>query len=172
MYYNTTDTKCLLLLQLDDAIWLLRRFIMEILKISRSVYMQICNTLGKNPPECGGVLGARENDQITEFYFDETGKSSSTGYAPDVVAINNMLVNDWMPNGILMVGIVHSHANQNKIPSCMDVEYGIRILRALDTVDEFYIPIVTVHSLSMISTVCFRRFGCASLFRARNSSSM
>lgn len=55
-----------------------------------------------------------------------------------------MLANDWMPRGILMVGIVHSHANGVNIPSCVDVDYGIRILQALDTVDEFYLPIVTV----------------------------
>ena len=114
------------------------------LHITREVYAQICETLGRNPPECGGVLGSRGDGVISAFYFDWTGRSSSTGYAPDVTAINDMLIEQWMPQGILMVGIVHSHANGNIVPSCGDISYGIRILQALDTVDRFYLPIVTM----------------------------
>lgn len=117
---------------------------MEALKLSRRVYAQIMDTLGRVSPECGGVLGAGEDGLITEFFFDATGRSTATGYTPDVAAINELLVRDWMPRGVLMVGIVHSHANGNCVPSCGDVGYGIRILQALDTVDRFYLPIVTV----------------------------
>lgn len=116
---------------------------MKVLRVSKSVYVQIVNTLGKFSPECGGVLGAGDDGIITEFFFDETGKSTPTGYTPDVAAINDMLINDWMPRGILMSGIVHSHSNRNTVPSCGDIGYGIRILQALDTVDRFYLPIVT-----------------------------
>lgn len=116
---------------------------MDVLKLSKGVYSQILDTIGKYPPECGGVLGAGEDGIITEFFFDETGKSTPSGYAPDVTVINDMLINDWMPRGILMVGIVHSHANGINVPSCGDISYGIRILQALDTVDKFYLPIVT-----------------------------
>lgn len=49
-----------------------------------------------------------------------------------------------MPQGILMVGIIHSHASGNTVPSCGDISYGIRILQALDTVNRFYLPIVTM----------------------------
>ncbi len=118
---------------------------MDTLKLSKDVFSQIVDTIGKHPPECGGVLGARENGVITEFYFDEHGTSSANGYAPNVEMINEMLIHDWMPRGILMVGIVHSHANGNCVPSCSDVGYGIRILQALDTVDRFYLPIATVN---------------------------
>lgn len=115
---------------------------MDTMKLSQNVYSQIMNTVGSLPPECGGVLGAKEDGIITEFYFDEHGLSSANGYAPNVQMINNMLINDWMPRGILMVGIVHSHSNGNGVPSCGDISYGIRILDALDTVDRFYLPIV------------------------------
>lgn len=118
---------------------------METLKISRNVYLQIIDTIGKRPPECGGVLGAHENGNTTEFFFDEHGLSTPNGYTPDVQSINEMLVNDWMPRNILMVGIVHSHSNGIAVPSCGDVAYGIRILNALDTVDRFYLPIVTTN---------------------------
>ena len=115
---------------------------MEELILTKNVYAQILNTIGKRPPECGGILGAGENGIITEFFFDETGKSTRSGYAPDVKAVNEILANDWMPRGILMVGIVHSHVNGVDVPSCGDINYGIRILQALDTVDRFYLPIV------------------------------
>lgn len=122
---------------------------MTTLRISNDVYKQILDTIGKLPPECGGVLGAKEDGEITEFYFDEHGMSSENGYAPNVHMINEMLINDWMPRGILMVGIVHSHANGIPVPSCGDIGYGIRILQALDTVEEFYLPIVTVQDGEM-----------------------
>ena len=119
------------------------------LKIYKRVYQQICDTLGTHPPECGGVLGASADGIITEYFFDATGISTPHGYAPDVASINEMLINDWMPRGILMVGIVHSHSNGNPVPSCGDIGYGVRILQALDTVDCFYLPIVTMDGDNM-----------------------
>ena len=118
---------------------------MDTLKLSKEVFSQILDTIGKYPPECGGVLGSHESGIVTEFYFDEHGTSSVNGYAPNVQMINDMLIHDWMPRGILMVGIVHSHANGVAVPSCGDISYGIRILQALDTVDKFYLPIVTTN---------------------------
>lgn len=115
------------------------------LKITKNVYQQIMNTIGQLPPECGGVLGAGEDGMISEYYFDKTGQSTPSGYTPNVCAINKMLTNDWMPRGILMVGIVHSHANGIAVPSCNDIYYGMRILQALDTVKEFYLPIVAIN---------------------------
>ena len=142
---------------------------MDILKLSNSVYQQICGTIGKLPPECGGILGSTNGSIITEFYFDKSGKSSVTRYAPDVFGINNMLIHDWMPRGIFMVGIVHSHANKVLAPSCGDISYGIRILQALDTVDKFYLPIVT-NSNGVIKMSCYgiyhdpeRQFVCKKL---------
>lgn len=113
------------------------------LRLTTAVMEQIRQTVGALPPECGGVLGAGEDGVVTEYFFDATGKSSSNGYAPDVEAVNRVLAEDWMPRDVLMVGIVHSHADGTDVPSCMDVNYGMRILQALDTVERFYLPIVT-----------------------------
>ena len=115
----------------------------HLLMLTQPVFASIIHALSSHPPECGGVLGAGADGVVTEFYFDRTGRSTPDGYAPDVAAINRLLTEDWMPRGILMVGIVHSHANGVDVPSCMDVGYGMRILQALDTVDRFYLPIMT-----------------------------
>lgn len=84
---------------------------MDEMKITREVYDAIVENLSTRTTECGGVLGAGADGIVSEFYFDATGQSNPNGYAPDVNAINKMLINDWMPHSILMVGIVHSHVN-------------------------------------------------------------
>lgn len=117
---------------------------MHEMRVTTAVLEQIKSTVGKLQPEQGGVLGANEDGIISEYYFDKNGTSTSTGYVPNVTMINDVLANDWMPRGILMTGIVHSHANEVNVPSCIDVGYGIRILQSLDLVDKFYLPIVTV----------------------------
>ena len=110
--------------------------------MQQSVYKSIAESLGSRVPECGGVLGAGEDGVICEYYFDETGVSKPDAYIPDVVAINRVL-EAWHERGIHMVGIVHSHREGLRVPSCGDISYGMRILQALDTVDEFYLPILT-----------------------------
>ena len=116
------------------------------LKISNNVYHEIIASLGTAPIESGGVLGAKSDGIVTKYYFDKSGMSSPQGYSPDVSAINSVLSKDWMPQGIYMTGIIHSHNSGNKYPSCMDIGYGARILGALDTVTEFYIPIFTLEN--------------------------
>ena len=108
----------------------------------RSIYDQILNTIGKRMPECGGILGAGEKGIISEYYFDVTGKNEPDAYTPDVGAVNQVL-EAWHERGIHMVGIVHSHKEGMIAPSCGDIRYGIRILKALDSVDTFYLPIIT-----------------------------
>ena len=131
---------------------------MDGIRITRAVYDAIIDNLSARTTECGGVLGAGANDIISEFYFDATGQSNPGGYVPDVNAINEMLIKDWMPRGVLMVGIVHSHVNGVGCPSCGDIGYGIRILQALDTVDRFYLPIVTFQE-GKAEMTCFGIFG-------------
>ena len=111
--------------------------------ITQTVMVAIRDTVGRHPAETGGILGADTSSVISHYYFDHSGISKETGYTPDVTAVNKILADRWMPNNVLMVGIVHSHANMNCVPSCGDISYGIRILQALDTVDKFYLPIVT-----------------------------
>lgn len=115
----------------------------EAMVVTQNVMTAMAKTVGAFPPETGGVLGAGPDGIISFYYFDRTGICTETGYRPDVDAINEMLSKEWMPNEILMVGIVHSHADGNTTPSCGDIAYGIRILQALDTVDHFYLSIVT-----------------------------
>ena len=119
---------------------------MSRITLTPKVYSQICHTLTSHLPESGGVLGGTADGIITDYYFDATGISRPDAYIPDVEAINRVLAEDWMVRGVLMRGIVHSHANGVDVPSCGDIAYGVQILAALDTVEEFYLPIVTVEN--------------------------
>jgi len=126
----------------------------ERLLITKEVIHEIFATVGSYPPETGGILGAGSSGVISHYYYDRTGKSSVNGYAPDIDAVNSILTDYWMPNGVLMVGIIHSHSNGVSVPSCGDINYGIRILEALDTVDSFYLPILT-RANGIPELICF-----------------
>ena len=114
------------------------------------VFQSILRDIGTRSPECGGVLGANRNGVIAAWYFDATGNSRPDSYSPDVTTINRVLQHEWMPEGVVMAGIVHSHAAGRKAPSCGDIHYGIRILKALDTVDAFYLPILEIRDTGAV----------------------
>ena len=111
-------------------------------RINRRVYEEIKEAFETHIPECGGVLGASPSNPISNFYFDATGKSSSNSYTPDCTAINEVL-DQWGEEDIRMVGIIHSHADSGGFPSCGDLIYCERIMKA-GNYDRFYLPIVTL----------------------------
>ena len=117
------------------------------LQIQKAVYDEICATLGTRKPECGGVLGARTGEPISKFYFDISGKTSVDAYTPDYEAINTIL-EEWSNNGVQMVGMIHSH-DKGDFPSCGDLFYCEQILRSNPAVQEFLLPIVTLHPFSL-----------------------
>ena len=120
-------------------------------RINRRVYEEIKEAFETHIPECGGVLGASPSNPITRFYFDITGKSSTDSYTPDYLAINKVL-DQWAEEDIRMVGIIHSHADDGDFPSCGELVYCERIMKAGDY-DRFYLPIVTMSPFAMIPYV-------------------
>lgn len=111
--------------------------------MTENVFGQIISTIGKQEPERGGILGAGKDGLISHYYFDACAQVSPDSYEPDIDSVNRVLVQEWLPNGIRMVGIVHSHSNGNNVPSCGDIHYGMHILHSLDNADQFYLPIIT-----------------------------
>ncbi len=111
--------------------------------IQKSTYDEICAALGAKKPECGGVLGARRGEPISKFYFDFSGITTEDSYTPDYEKINEIL-EEWAEDGVRMVGMIHSHGNEGKFPSCGDLFYCEQILRSNPSVSEFLLPIVTL----------------------------
>ncbi len=111
--------------------------------IRQGVYEAIEHAFTAHAPECGGVLGACDEREISEFYFDETGRSLPDVYVPDVERINDLLESVWAPRGVQMVGMIHSHGNAGSFPSCGDLYYCEQIMKHAD-IRVFYLPIVTL----------------------------
>lgn len=115
--------------------------------IHRDVYDAIRDALSNHLPECGGVLGAVPGSVISKFYYDEGGRSTPDSYTPDYLKINEVLENFWAPQGIQMVGIVHSHGDTGNFPSCGDLFYCEQIMKSA-FLKEFLLPIVTLNPYS------------------------
>ena len=98
------------------------------LKMTRQVYDQICNTIGRRPPESGGILGSSDGGKtIDRFYFDATAKVTGGTYSPDTEVINRVLAH-WDTQDILLVGFVHStrlrQALGGRLPLCQSDHVG------------------------------------------------
>lgn len=115
------------------------------LHMTRQVYDQICNTIGRRPPESGGILGSSDGGKtIDRFYFDATAKVTGGTYSPDTEVINRVLAH-WDTQDILLVGFVHSHPKGYAKPSEGDYRYVKAIMSALNITDDFFMPIVIVN---------------------------
>ena len=121
--------------------------------IYRATYDEMCAALLQTLPECGGVLGSKQGQPISKFYFDESGVSTPDSYTPDYMAINAIL-EEWEKEGIIMVGIAHSHADDDRMPSCGDLYYCERILLANPMLDQMILPIASVEAGKVDVFVC------------------
>lgn len=109
--------------------------------ITQNVFNKISECLINAPVESGGILGTKDRQVIDEFYYDKSGIGTANSYTPDVESINSVILNDWSLKGIELVGIIHTHVNGTKFPSCGDFMYGEQILKSLKNLDWFYMPI-------------------------------
>ena len=111
------------------------------LHMTRQVYDQICNTIGRRPPESGGILGSSDGGKtIDRFYFDATAKVTGGTYSPDTEVINRVLAH-WDTQDILLVGFVHSHPKGYAKPSEGDYRYVKAIMSALNITDDFFMQV-------------------------------
>ena len=110
------------------------------------------------PPECGGILGAKQGEPISKFYFDESGASTPDSYTPDYLTVNTIL-EQWELEGVSMVGIAHSHGEAEIMPSCGDLFYCERILLANPKLGNFILPIVSCISKEIKAYVCTLKDG-------------
>ena len=122
-------------------------------EITKDTYDKMCSYLFNTPAECGGVLGGRDGEAVSVFYFDSTGSSSPEEYTPDYITINGIL-DEWSAEEIQMLGIIHSHRGNDSMPSCGDLYYCEQILLANDMLDEFLLPIALPDKRTIDLYVC------------------
>jgi proteasome lid subunit RPN8/RPN11 len=111
--------------------------------VTRRVLNSIRSTIGQQSAEQGGMLGGRrKRGVVTHFHFDDSASRTSLAYSPDTARINQLLKHDWNPNGVDLLGFVHSHPAGNRRPSFGDMTYAARILDAIPGMDRMCMPIV------------------------------
>ncbi len=114
-----------------------------VLSINWEVLSQIAETVGRFPAETGGAFGGAESDGITSsFHFDKSSQTSAVTYTPDHQHLNHIFKTEWNPNGIRLMGFVHSHPGRMSQPSRGDEVYAERILSAITDMKILWLPIV------------------------------
>ena len=114
-----------------------------VLAINWEVLSRIADTVGRFPAETGGAFGGVENGGATSsFHFDEFSQTSAATYTPDHEHLNQIFKTEWNPNGIRLMGFVHSHPGRLSRPSHGDEVYAERILKAITDMKDLWLPIV------------------------------
>ena len=110
--------------------------------IAHGVFQAIRDSIGKLPPESGGMFGGSfETGFVSRFHFDGKGKTSGSSYSPDTSSLNTVL-EEWNSNGDRLMGYPHSHPHACSRPSSGDEFYAARILAANESIPFLLIPIV------------------------------
>jgi hypothetical protein len=120
-----------------------RKIAQPVLKISWETLRQISDTIGTKHAETGGAFGGLESDRIaTTYVFDETSRNSAVTYTPDHVSLKQVFKTEWKPQGIRLLGFVHSHPGTMCMPSAGDEAYARRILEAIPDMPVLWLPII------------------------------
>jgi hypothetical protein len=113
------------------------------LRLSGDVLRGIGATVGALPAETGGMLGGDPaSGVVTHFWFDSKASRSGSTYSPDCNLLNGVLSREWNPNGVRLMGFVHSHPRGCRRPSKGDEIYARRILHAIPDLERLWLPIV------------------------------
>lgn len=116
---------------------------LPLVNVAHKVCKEIMLTIGKRPPESGGILlGPVGTNDVTDFYFDHGGTCTNATYSPDCKTLKRMMKEQWLPAGIDMKGFVHSHPGSFDRLSAGDLVYISRLLEINDDMPFFTAPIV------------------------------
>lgn len=115
----------------------------ETLLLADDVVTDIYRSVGSQPAEQGGMLGGRRKaGTVTAYRFDDSARRTTATYSPDAGGLNELLREEWNPNGVDFLGFVHSHPSGVWRPSSGDAAYAERILAAIPDMDRLLLPIV------------------------------
>lgn len=91
--------------------------------IANTIVHQVCY----QGIERGGMLGMKDN-VISSFFFDKEGSNHAKkqSYMPSKSL--SAEIDHWNDNGILFVGLVHSHPDDAPYLSCRDIEFANAML--------------------------------------------
>lgn len=121
--------------------------------IALPVWREVQSTLGRYPPECGGILGMKDHT-ITEFFFDYTAVHKNNAYFPCTDILNQKII-QWHSAGIQFCGMIHSHPKSDLRISQNDIFFARCIIQQNRTIlNKVYFPIVSSTYDSEICSIC------------------
>ncbi|MBU1800792.1 MAG: ThiF family adenylyltransferase, partial [Actinobacteria bacterium] len=102
-----------------------------------------CSGAAARPAETGGALGgAYEDGVVTAFVFDAEARRTGATYSPNSGFLNRLFKREWNPQGVRLLGFVHSHPRGCRRPSLGDERYATRILEAIPDMPHLLLPLV------------------------------
>ena len=84
--------------------------------------------------ERGGILGGTADGTVLRFYADHPRCSAPDRYEPNTAELNDVLAR-WHEEGLVFLGMVHSHPASFPRLSYPDTLYAREILRANDQLE-------------------------------------
>ncbi len=120
------------------------------LRITHHAVGQILTTIGRHPPETGGILlGPIGSMDVTDFYFDQGAACTAGTYTPDHVSLRRKMHDEWLPAGLDMKGFAHSHPRGFDRLSSDNLQYIGRLLEKNTDLAWFAAPIVIPHEFRL-----------------------
>ncbi|MBN2642800.1 MAG: hypothetical protein JXR78_14195 [Victivallales bacterium] len=130
---------------------------LPVVRISHKVCKEIMLTVGKRPPESGGILlGPVGTNDITDFFFDSGGTCTNATYSPDCKTLKHIMKEQWLPANLDMKGFVHSHPGSFDCLSAGDLVYIGRLLEINDDMPFFTTPVVIPSEFRLSPLVVLR----------------
>ena len=116
-----------------------------VLKMTQSAFCECMQELTSRRPEAGGMLlGPKDDDDLVTVYIhDETGKATTASFTSDEVRLNVILL-QYRERGLNCKGLIHSHPAGVISPSGGDLAY-VRKVFANDhneAAGQFFLPII------------------------------
>ncbi|MBM4103123.1 MAG: hypothetical protein FJ263_03610 [Planctomycetes bacterium] len=128
-----------------------------VVNMTRETFDKMMFSICPRPAETGGlILGPLGSNDGTDFFFDAGGSITGTSYAPDCVTIVKKLKEEWIPAGIDLKGIAHSHPGKLDRLTTEDMAYIKRLLIINPEMPVFLAPLIIPHEFRMRMMVVFR----------------
>ncbi len=123
------------------------------MRITIQSYKMLLNS-PQVPPEVGGLLGGM-NDVISKVVFDRSQMIYDRAeYIPNISFLNEILAS-WASEGVLFLGLFHTHPVNEKKLSSADKDYISDILKIIPENNICWFPII-IHQEYIIPFLAFR----------------
>jgi proteasome lid subunit RPN8/RPN11 len=113
--------------------------------ITQGAFLEAMSYLGGRAPEAAGILLGPRNDEplVTRFVPDLIGQGNPVAFELHGPFLNHVL-QDLKPQGLTVLGVIHSHPNHFSRPSSGDLEYFQRLFArpANARATHLFVPIV------------------------------